>query len=174
MSVALLSVAIIRSVGLQNRTEKIAIFLIFVLGSLSIAAAVGRLVLFIFLYEKKDWSKYTEDNVQWVQFLIRIEIILGTVAYGFAFGRLMLRKTVIYFVDLASSIGSMASGRSSKLKSFSSASGMTGESMLEAGSPEPRLYTGSYYKDEYDRFHIDEKTLEIIPGKAPAEHPPRY
>lgn len=159
--------------GLQNRTEKIAIFLIFVLGSLSIAAAVGRLVLFIFLYEKQDWTKFTETNVQWVQFLIRIEVILGTVAYGFAFGRLILRKTITYFVDLAASLSTIASGRSSKLKSFSSSTG-TGESMSSTNTPEPGLYAGAFYKDEHDRFHLDEKTLEVIPGKAPEEHPPRY
>lgn len=111
-AVATLSIAIINSVKIHRRSEIVAIAVVVVVGLLSIVAAIGRLVLFLYLYTSQDESRFTLENIIWIQLLVRIEVLFGTLAYGFAFGRVIVKKFVEGLVRLGSKISGGSSNHS--------------------------------------------------------------
>jgi len=113
MMIALLSIFIIRSINITSRSVMVAVIVIIFVGFLSIVAAIGRLILFLYIYTSPpgDWSRFTPANIVWIQLLVRIEVLFGTLAYGFAFGRVFVKKFVEGLVALTSRItGGSGSG----------------------------------------------------------------
>jgi hypothetical protein len=105
--VAVLSVFIINSIQLRTRTERYAIGVIVTIGFLSIAAAAARwgTMYYVWSDPAKAASRITTSNLVLMEHFMRIEILLGTVAYGLPIARNFFTQLVEQFRILKNTLG---------------------------------------------------------------------
>lgn len=113
-----MSVIVIRSVQINKRIEWLAICFILLVGLTSVAAAVTRYAVLVWIWTgPSDGRRLTAGNFGLIEICVRLEIIFGAAAYGLCFARSLMRRTIKYFMELSESLRSIVSSRSSRGKS---------------------------------------------------------
>ncbi len=111
--VATLCIMVVRSVRLKEKSGQVALGLIFLIGFTSIAAAVSRYAVFVWVWSG-GLSRLTPGNFGLIEIFWRLEILLGATAYGMAFMRSVLRTIVQRVRLMTASLQSLSRSNESR------------------------------------------------------------
>lgn len=94
-----MSITVILPLQVSKRVEWLALTFIIFIGLTSIAAAVTRYAVLVWIWTGPA-DRLTAGNFGLIELCVRLEIVFGAAAYGLCFARSLLRRAVRCLVGL--------------------------------------------------------------------------